>query len=187
MSRVMVSNGSALKPSVLHSFSLATMPSIRKLQSSGSTIGVGPAVSTGQPDSAYWPGGSLSPYSSCRLRPPKPREMKSLICRAYAAPQARVRSRHGRTNAARTGHLLMGRREHHGPGGCEAVLLGPVRLGGRRPAGRRRRLLLDDEARRPGGGGDLAAATAAARGRRAADVEQLRDGRERRLGRRPRG
>src|SRR3954454_24114018 len=147
MSRVIVSNGSCLNSSALHSFSLATMPSIRKVHSSGSTCGVGPAVNTGQPRSTYCPGGNRSPYSSCcRLRPPKPLEMKSLICRAYAARQARVRSPHGRTNAVRTGHLLLGRRDHHRPGGSEGLLLRSVRLGGRRPAGRRRRLLLDDAA-----------------------------------------
>src|SRR4051812_716908 len=51
------------------------MPSIRKLHSSVGTSGVGPAVSTGQPDSAYWPGGSRSASSSgARRRRLKPRE-----------------------------------------------------------------------------------------------------------------
>jgi hypothetical protein len=48
----------------------------QSFQSLVSMWGVGPAVSTGKPDSAYWPGGSRAARSSeTRRRPLKPREM----------------------------------------------------------------------------------------------------------------
>src|SRR4029453_10844164 len=50
--------GRAWTSSQVHSRGLATSPSIFRRQSARSTRGVGPAVSTGNPDSAYWPGGS---------------------------------------------------------------------------------------------------------------------------------
>src|SRR5215218_2161155 len=51
MSHGTVSNGSAWNSSQVHSRSCDTTPSMRKAQDSGSMYGVGPAVSTGKPDS----------------------------------------------------------------------------------------------------------------------------------------
>ena len=78
MSHGTVSNGSRPNSSHLHSRSLETMPSIRRLHASVSTRGVGPAVSTGNPGSAYWPGGRRCASSwRVRRRPVKPRETKA--------------------------------------------------------------------------------------------------------------
>ena len=62
MSQGTSSNGSSWNSSQVHSACSATMPSMRKPHSPGSveTSGVGPAVSTGNPGSKYWPGGSRS-------------------------------------------------------------------------------------------------------------------------------
>src|SRR5271154_4745946 len=80
MSQGIVSNGSAPNCSQVHSCCSATMPSIRSRQVSVGTSGVGPAVSTGKPDSAYWPGGSRAASSAdVRRRPVNPRDTNALI------------------------------------------------------------------------------------------------------------
>ena len=78
MSQGTSSNAAAARSSSqLQLLGAPTMPSISKRQSSVLTLGVGPAVRTGKPDSMYWPGGTRSRSSSgMRRRPPKPREMK---------------------------------------------------------------------------------------------------------------
>src|SRR5256885_2220949 len=55
------------------------MPSMRKAQSPVPTWGVGPAVSTGKPRSAYSPGGRRSANSSGVRRPVNPPRTKSVI------------------------------------------------------------------------------------------------------------
>src|SRR3954454_10927114 len=77
MSQGTSSKGSSANSSQDHSVGSATMPSMRRRHSPVGTSGVGPAVSTGKPDSAYWPGGSRSATSSgVRRRPLNPRETK---------------------------------------------------------------------------------------------------------------
>src|SRR3954447_13357557 len=77
MSQGTSSKGSSANSSQDHSVGSATMPSMRRRHSPVGTSGVGPAVSTGKPDSAYWPGGSRSVSSSgVRRRPLNPRETK---------------------------------------------------------------------------------------------------------------
>src|SRR6202000_2932905 len=73
MSHGTSSAGRRANSSQLHSSSLPTIPSIRKLHSLGSMRGVGPAVRTGKPGSRYWPGGSRSAPAPWR-GPTKPRE-----------------------------------------------------------------------------------------------------------------
>ena len=51
MSQGTSSNGRSWNSSQVHSLSLPTIPSTRMPQSSGAMCGVGPAVSTGNPDS----------------------------------------------------------------------------------------------------------------------------------------
>ena len=53
ISQGMSSNSSSRNSAQVHASSLPTMPSIRKVQSSVVSTGVGPAVSTGKPASAY--------------------------------------------------------------------------------------------------------------------------------------
>src|SRR3954451_18795016 len=77
MSQGTSSKGSSANSSQDHSVGSATMPSMRRRHSPVGTSGVGPAVSTGKPDSAYWPRGSRSASSSgVRRRPLNPRETK---------------------------------------------------------------------------------------------------------------
>ena len=66
--------GSAWTSSQVHSCGVATSPSIFSRQSARSIRGVGPAVRTGNPRSAYWPGGSLVACSAGRRRPLNPRD-----------------------------------------------------------------------------------------------------------------
>src|SRR4051794_5996735 len=77
MSQGTSSKGSSANSSQDQSVGSATMPSMRRRHSSVDTSGVGPAVRTGKPDSAYWPGGSRSASSAgVRRRPLNPRETK---------------------------------------------------------------------------------------------------------------
>src|SRR5215210_8948253 len=78
MSQGTFSSGSFRNSWTFHSRGLATKPSTRSDHSSAPMLGVGPAVRTGKPDSAYWPGGRRSARSAgVRRRPAKPRETKS--------------------------------------------------------------------------------------------------------------
>src|SRR5215218_9550984 len=62
--------GRAWISSQVHSVGVLTSPSTLNRQEARSTRGVGPAVSTGNPGSAYWPGGSrvASPAAGRRRR-----------------------------------------------------------------------------------------------------------------------
>src|SRR5690348_5776176 len=83
MSQGTASNPSCPNSSQLHSCGLPTMPSMRKLQLEIGTSGVAPAVNTGQPDSAYCPGGSRAASSAgVRRRPKNPREMNAFTSRS---------------------------------------------------------------------------------------------------------
>src|SRR5207302_726626 len=95
------SKGSWENSAQLHSRGCATIPSTRKLQLLVGTSGVGPAVSTGKPGSAYWPGGNRARRSAgVRRRGVKPRETNVLIAsrQEYAAtpPAAARDARHSR-------------------------------------------------------------------------------------------
>src|SRR6266480_2919659 len=79
MSVVICSLGSAWNSSHDHVAASSTAPLIVNVQSSRSTVGVGPADSTGKSSVTYWPGGIRLGSTSRRRRPPNPREIKGLI------------------------------------------------------------------------------------------------------------
>src|SRR5262245_57998725 len=74
MSLVIVSDGSEVSSLHVQRLPSSTAPSIEKVQLSRSPRGVGPADSTGNPRSRYWPGGMRVGSTSLR-RPWKPRVM----------------------------------------------------------------------------------------------------------------
>src|SRR2546423_5335966 len=79
MSVVICWLGSAWNSSHDHVAASSTAPLIVNVQSSRSTVGVGPADSTGKSSVTYWPGGIRLGSTSRRRRPPNPREIKGLI------------------------------------------------------------------------------------------------------------
>src|SRR5437764_10924276 len=79
MSVVICSLGSARNSSHDHVAGSSTAPLIVNVQSSRSTVGVGPADSTGKSSTTYWPGGMRLGSTSRRRRPPNPREINGLM------------------------------------------------------------------------------------------------------------
>src|SRR4029453_8881788 len=68
MSPSKVDPGRVCASSQVHSLGVLTRPSTFSRQSARLTRGGGPAVSTGNPGSAYWPGGSLVACPACSGR-----------------------------------------------------------------------------------------------------------------------
>src|SRR5512133_2044517 len=77
MSTVTVSDGSARNSSHDHDLGSSTAPAIVKLHSSSGVLGVGPADSTGNSVSTYWPGGTRVGSTPAR-RPRKPRDTRDI-------------------------------------------------------------------------------------------------------------
>src|SRR5262245_17110765 len=105
MSRVTVSDGSALNSFHVQDRGSSTAPRIENVHSSSGVCGVGPAASTGKSVVTYCPGGTRASSASSRRLPLKPRETNDIFCLLVSTFLASLKDDRPPLAASREGQL----------------------------------------------------------------------------------